>query len=101
MHPFGYALSVLLPTAVCFWCFNYSNSKTVVPAQAGTHRPRECTLSMGPRLRGDDVLKLTISNRYAAGLFAAPTDHFICGNANSTPLLAVFGQRCITALWRV
>ncbi|GAB3472168.1 heavy metal translocating P-type ATPase [Massilia terrae] len=27
---------------------------TVVPAQAGTHRPRDGMLSMGPRLRGDD-----------------------------------------------
>ena len=27
--------------------------------------------------------------------------YFICGNANSAPALAVFGQRCITALWRV
>jgi len=27
--------------------------------------------------------------------------YFICGNANSTPALAVFGQRCITALCRV
>jgi hypothetical protein len=31
----------------------------------------------------------------------AVTFYFICGNANSTPALAVFGQRCITALWRV
>jgi hypothetical protein len=27
--------------------------------------------------------------------------YFICGNANSGPVLAVFGQRSITALWRV
>jgi hypothetical protein len=41
-------------------------------------------LNLGPRLRGDDG-----------------EAYFICGNANSTPLLAVFGHRCMTALCRV
>jgi len=36
----------------------------------------------------------------AIGCFGS-AGYFICGNANSTPALAVFGQRCITALWRV
>jgi hypothetical protein len=30
--------------------------RRVVPAQAGTHRPRECTLSMDSRLRGNDMM---------------------------------------------
>jgi hypothetical protein len=38
----------------------------------------------------------------SGGSYSLPaTIYFICGNANSTPELAVFGQRCITALCRV
>jgi hypothetical protein len=37
----------------------------------------------------------------AAGEVGDDGVYFICGNANSTPLLAVFGHRCMTALCRV
>jgi hypothetical protein len=53
-----------------------------------------CQRRMGSRLRGNDGYSCY------DGYFNDDA-YFICGNANSAPALAVFGQRCITALWRV
>src|SRR6202047_153986 len=68
-------------------------SHTVVPAQAGTHIPE--TVVMGPRLRGDDRLKLTPRGEQRSR-GAAKSD----GRYRALlPLFRLFGGAFIAALW--